>query len=179
MANSGRLLPGTFALRLSTSTTSSHMFIADAAEHNSSAIRLVMYANPRVENRDADLVIDNDVDRAADGVVRQRAHVKRLVHDALSREAAVAVQQDAHRPQPLLVVAVVLLCPNLRPLTLIRCGVAVLRFRGHPALGFKLGVPDLTGKRDGRGRVKVRGSTCCCCESGLRSTTSLLMPGSC
>jgi hypothetical protein len=76
-----------------------------------------MDATREQQNRAADLVVDSDVDGAPNSVVGQRAHVQRLVHNALPREAAVAVQQDAQRPQTLLVVAVVLLRPNLQALT--------------------------------------------------------------
>ena len=60
------------------------------------------------------LVVDDNVDGAANGVVRQRAHVQRLVDDALPRKAAISVQQDAQVLHPILVIAVVLLRPNLQ-----------------------------------------------------------------
>mmetsp|Transcript_20178 Transcript_20178/g.50825 ORF Transcript_20178/g.50825 Transcript_20178/m.50825 type:complete len:559 (+) Transcript_20178:450-2126(+) len=54
---------------------------------------------------EGDLVVDDDVDAAADGVVGQLAHVQRLVHNALARKGAVAVDQDGH-VLPLAVIAV-------------------------------------------------------------------------
>ena len=47
---------------------------------------------------EADLVVLDDVDRAAGAVALQRLQVEGLGDDALGREGGVAVQQDRHRP---------------------------------------------------------------------------------
>ena len=44
--------------------------------------------------READLVVDHDVDRAADVIARELTHVERLGDDALAGEGRVAVDQD-------------------------------------------------------------------------------------
>ena len=46
---------------------------------------------------EADLVVGDQVQRAADGVAVQRLQVERLRDDALAREGRVAVQDDRHR----------------------------------------------------------------------------------
>ncbi len=45
--------------------------------------------------READLVVDDDVQRAADAVAVQLAQVERLLHDAFAGERRVAVDQQA------------------------------------------------------------------------------------
>ena len=45
---------------------------------------------------EADLVVDDDVQRAADGVAGQLAEVERLLDDALAGEGGVAVDQQRH-----------------------------------------------------------------------------------
>lgn len=46
--------------------------------------------------RETDLIVGNDVDGAAGGVVGQVRQVERLVHDALTGKGGVAVQQNGH-----------------------------------------------------------------------------------
>ena len=46
-------------------------------------------------SREADLVVDNDVNRAAHPVPGELAHVQGLLHDPFASECRVAVQQDA------------------------------------------------------------------------------------
>ena len=45
---------------------------------------------------EADLVVDDDVERAAGGVAVELAQVERLLHDALAGERGVAVDQQRH-----------------------------------------------------------------------------------
>ena len=45
---------------------------------------------------EADLVVDDDVQRAADGVASQLAEVERFLHDAFAGERGVAVDQQRH-----------------------------------------------------------------------------------
>ena len=45
---------------------------------------------------EADLVVDDHMDRAADGVAVEVHHVEALGHDALTRERSVAVDEDRH-----------------------------------------------------------------------------------
>ena len=59
-----------------------------------------------------DLVVDDDVDRAADAVALDVAHVERLGHHALAGERGVAVHQDRQHREGLGVVDVVLLGPD-------------------------------------------------------------------
>ena len=48
-----------------------------------------------VGRRKSDLVVDDDVNRAADGVARQLAHVECFLHDPFSSKRGVPVKQDA------------------------------------------------------------------------------------
>jgi hypothetical protein len=58
---------------------------------------------------ESDLVVDDHVQRAADGVAGQLAQVQRLLHDAFARERGVAMDQDDHAGAALTVALVVLL----------------------------------------------------------------------
>mmetsp|Transcript_57860 Transcript_57860/g.125613 ORF Transcript_57860/g.125613 Transcript_57860/m.125613 type:complete len:274 (-) Transcript_57860:871-1692(-) len=60
-------------------------------------------------SREADLVVDHDVDRASSRVIVQIGEAHRLEHDALPREGGVAVDQYRHRVRALGVARVVLL----------------------------------------------------------------------
>lgn len=46
----------------------------------------------------AHLVVDDDVDRSADGEVVDTRHLHRLVHHTLPGEGCVAVDEDRHGP---------------------------------------------------------------------------------
>lgn len=61
----------------------------------------------------ARLVVDDEVDGAAHGVVKEPAQVERLKHDALAAERAVAVQQHRRRVRALGVVVKELLRARL------------------------------------------------------------------
>ena len=62
--------------------------------------------------READLVVDHHVDRAAHRVAGQLAQVERLLHDPFADEGRVAVDQDRHAPLVAEVGAAVLLGPR-------------------------------------------------------------------
>ena len=59
-----------------------------------------------------DLVVDHDVDRAADPVALDVAHVERLGHDTLAGEGGVAVHEDGQHREGLGDVDLVLLSPH-------------------------------------------------------------------
>ena len=66
----------------------------------------------RTRGREADLVVDHDVHRAA-GVIRRRLRqLQRLHHDALPRERGIAVDQDRHHALALRVAATLLACAD-------------------------------------------------------------------
>ncbi len=46
--------------------------------------------------REPDLIVRDDVDRAAGGVAGQRRQIQRLGHDALPREGGIAMDEDGH-----------------------------------------------------------------------------------
>ena len=62
---------------------------------------------------EADLVVDDQVERAARVVARELGEHQRLGHEALARERGVAVQEQAHHAAARLVVAQVLLRAHL------------------------------------------------------------------
>jgi hypothetical protein len=59
------------------------------------------------------LIVDHDVQGAADGVLGQLRHVERLIHDTLPTEGAVSVQQHRHVLGPRIVAVVELLGARL------------------------------------------------------------------
>ena len=61
---------------------------------------------------EADLVVDDDVDRAARAIGRQLREAQRLGNDSLPREGRVAMQQDWHDAAALAVAAPLLLGPH-------------------------------------------------------------------
>ncbi len=62
---------------------------------------------------EADLIIDNEVQRAADAVPAQARQAEAFGDHALSGEGRIAVQEERQHLFALLVVALVLLCPDL------------------------------------------------------------------
>ncbi len=65
-----------------------------ALQHARDVRRIRRAASVLRIRREPDLVVHDDVDRAADVVARQLRHVERLLHDALSCERRVAVDQQ-------------------------------------------------------------------------------------
>mmetsp|Transcript_36419 Transcript_36419/g.61372 ORF Transcript_36419/g.61372 Transcript_36419/m.61372 type:complete len:322 (+) Transcript_36419:1240-2205(+) len=63
--------------------------------------------------RERHLIVDHNVDAAADSVVRQARHVERLHDNPLPGKAAVAVEEEGHRFGAVLVAHVELLCTHL------------------------------------------------------------------
>jgi len=61
---------------------------------------------------EADLVVDDDVNAAASGVVEEAVHLHALVDSTLSSEGGVSVKQDRAHLLPLLVVHVMLFSPD-------------------------------------------------------------------
>jgi hypothetical protein len=59
------------------------------------------------------LVVNDNVDGSPDSVLGECRHIQGLIHDALPREGAVAMQQDAHVFAAVQVIAEVLLRPYL------------------------------------------------------------------
>ena len=64
----------------------------------------------------SNLIVDHNVDAAADSVVRQARHVERLHDNPLPGKAAVAVEEEGHRFGAVLVAHVELLCTHLAEL---------------------------------------------------------------
>jgi hypothetical protein len=78
-------------------------------EHLGDVGRVLSRARFIGRGREADLVVHDDVNRAAGLVALESAHVERLLHDALPREGRVAVDEDAEPPRAVAVAVAILL----------------------------------------------------------------------
>ena len=78
---------------------------------------------------EAQLVVDDDVQRAAGAVAGQAAEVERLLHDAFAGERGIAVNQHGHAPPPRRIADAVLLGADAA----LRHGVHVFQMAGVEA----------------------------------------------
>ena len=60
----------------------------------------------------ADLIVDDDVERAARTVAVELAHVQRLLHDTLAGKRGIAVDEDGHASPEVRITKAILLCPH-------------------------------------------------------------------